>query len=653
MAKHVLKFNLRKIKIGLFWTGMVCLYLLVLYRLVNVQILKRNFYLEKLARQYENTFQASRIRGNFYDRNGNELAISVLGFSLCVNKERIKDADSFSKRLSEIIKISAEDIKKKLRESESNWCFIIRKSEDVALKEELLNLKRKSNDDLSKAIEILEEPKRFYPYKELASHIIGFSNDDNEGIEGLEYYYDKRIVNGKEKVSYRKDLSDGVIRTKKSFREEKSIELTINKDIQAITEDELKKGIIKTNAKSGVAIVMDPESGEILSMASYPNFNPNEYFRYSDSQRRNRALIDIFEPGSVMKVFLVASALEEHIISPSTMIYCENGKYRVHDRVFKEAHNAKFGSITVRDIIKNSSNIGSIKIAEKLGKKKYHEYLERFNFNKKTEIGLFGESKSIMPSLKELTPVRLSTVAFGQGISLNALQITNAFCAIVNGGNLLKPRLIKRILNENNEPIMENEKEIIRRVISPKTSELVKDILEDVVTEGTGKQAAIEGTSVIGKTGTAQKPGRRGYLDEYVASFIGAFPKEKPRYVMFIAIDSPRGYNVYGGGVAAPIFREIGKRIIELEGGERKVLVTKTSNENNFVTTEPVFSNLSGDFKEMVIPDFRGLTAREAIRIANLKKLQIEITGSGVVYYQDPLPVGQLSSVKKVRVFLR
>lgn len=652
MSKHSIKLNGKKLWISFFGIIIVSLYSLVFYRLLNVQIINRDFYINKLSRQYENTYWGSKIRGNIYDRNGNELAISVLSFSIYVNKNKISDVDRFANILSKIINVSSDKIKRNILESEQKGFFLIRKSEDVALKEEILRIKKEKIDGVSNAIEVIEESKRFYPYKDLASHIIGFTNDDNEGLEGIEYYYDRKVDSNNEKVSYYKDLNDGIIRTKKTFKEAKSIELTINKDIQSIVEDELKKGVVKCNANSGIAIVMDPESGEILAMASYPNFNPNEYFKYSSNNLRNRALIDIFEPGSVLKVFLLSAALEEHVVSPSTLIFCENGRYKVNDRVFKEAHNKKYATLSVTDIIKNSSNIGCIKIGEKLGKKKISYYLEKFNFGVKTDIGLSGEAKGIVPSVKELTPVRLSTVSFGQGISLNAVQITNAFCAVVNGGNLLKPRLIKRIINEDNETIYENNKEIIRRVISPKTSEMVKDILEEVVTSGTGKNARIEGTVVIGKTGTAQKPGRRGYLNEYIASFIGAFPKEKPRYVIFVVVDSPKGTE-YGGYVSAPIFREIGKRILELEGLERKVIVMKDEDVKNVPSTrEVVFDNITGIKGKESIPDFRGLTIREAIKIANLKKIQLEIVGSGIVFSQELLPTLS-ANTKKVKVFLR
>ncbi len=652
MSKHKIKLNRRKITLGFLATTLVLLYLLVFYKLFNVQVFDREYYISKLSRQYEKTFYGSKVRGNIYDRNGNELAISVPSFSLYVNKNKINDIDKFANTLSKIINISPEKIKKCLEESEQKGLFILRKSEDRALKEELNKIKGAKINGVSDAIEIVEESKRFYPYKDLASHIIGFTNDDNEGLEGIEYYYDKKLETNKEKVSYYKDLEDGVIRTKKTFKEEKSIELTINKDIQAIVEEELEKGVIKSQARSGISVVMDPESGEILALASYPDFDPNEYYKFSSNNLRNRAVIDIFEPGSVLKVFLLAAALEEHIISPSTMINCENGRYKVHDRVFKEAHNKRYGIISVKDIIKYSSNIGCIKIGEKLGKRKLYNYMERFNFGVKADISLSGEPKGIVPKPKELTPVRLSTITFGQGISLNAIQITNAFCAVVNGGNLLKPRLIKRIINEADQTVYESNKEIIRRVISTKTSELVKDILEDVVTEGTGKNAAIEGVTVIGKTGTAQKPGKRGYLNEYIASFLGAFPKDKTRYVIFVAIDSPKGVE-YGGYVSAPVFREIGNRLLELEGGERKVIVINEKKENNSPkNNEVVFNNITGEMRDNGVPDFRGLTLREAIRIASLKKIQIEINGTGIVYYQDPLPIPN-ANANKVKVFLR
>lgn len=651
MAKHSGKFNFRKFKIFCVAFCITAFFIVVIYRLFDIQVLNRKFYLNKLAKQYERTLSnASLMRGEIYDRNGIELASSILTFSLYINKKKIIDVNNFSQELSKIINLPAKDIKESVEKSETNGFFFLRKIEDEKLKDALLSLRKEHKNGISDAIEIVEEGKRIYPYKELASHTIGFVNENNEGLEGIEYFYDKNIRGVFEKASYAQDNTEGIIRKGRFYREGNSVELAIDKDIQAIAEDELKKGVLKSRAKSGFVIVANPETGEILAISSYPTFDPNKYNEYGPSQRKNRAVLDIYEPGSVFKIFVVSAALEEKLISPSTSIYCENGRYRVHDRVFKEAHMKSYRTLTVKDVIKYSSNIGSAKIAEKVGKKKLKEYLSDFGFGKKTGLGFAGESKGIVPSLKELTPVRFTTVAFGQGISVSPVQVTMAFCAVVNGGNLLKPILIKRVLDNSNNVIMENQKEIIRRVISPRTSEIVKDIMREVVTDGTGKEAEIQGTEVLGKTGTAQKAGKRGYTNEFFASFIGAFPKDKPKYVIYVGVDAPQGIS-YGGYVAAPIFREIGKRVIDLKGEERKLKVLNTVEQAykpNIVSF--TYKNITSGYTTET-PDFRGLALREAIRVANLKKIGLEIIGSGTVYSQEPVFSG--SGEKKVKVYLK
>ncbi|GAB4434316.1 MAG: penicillin-binding protein [bacterium] len=648
--KHALKINYQKVAISFFALLFTAVFGVVIHKLLEVQVLNRGFYLNKLNRQYEKTFANTGImRGDIYDRNGVELASSIVAFSLYVNKEKIENINDFVKDLSALTKTPATEIRKAIENSKSNWFFLSRKLEDERLKRDLMELKKKPQ--YKNCIEIVEESKRFYPYKELASHILGFVNEDNEGLEGIEYFYDKSIKGDFKKASTSEDFTEGIMRRGKFIKEGNSIELTIDKDIQAIADDELKKGVLKARAKSGFVIVASPETGEILAMSSYPNYDPNNYSSYSANERRNRAVLDLYEPGSVFKVFVIAAALDERAIGPSTVVFCENGRYKVHDRVFKEAHMKRYGMLSVRDVIKYSSNIGSAKIAEKLGKKRLYEYLIDFGFGKKTGLGFSGESKGIVPGLKELTPVRFTTVAFGQGISINPVQTTMAFCAVVNGGNLLKPILVRKVLDEQNNVIYENQKEIIKRVIKPKTSEIMKDLLRDVVTEGTGKDAEITGAEVIGKTGTAQKAGKRGYTNDYFASFIGAFPREKPKYVIYVGVDTPQGI-VYGGYVAGPIFREIGRRIIDLKGEERKVVVLNSLQSNTPQQTEIKYRNITSFNRNSDNNvDFRGLALREVIKVANLKKIRLEIVGSGTVYHQEPVFSG--NGEKRIKVYLQ
>lgn len=657
-ATHEKRFNFRKFKICLLCSVIVLLFVTIILRLFMIQVGKRDFYISKLNKQYELTYSnADTFRGEIYDRNGVELATSILTFSVYINKSKVGNIKTFSSKINEITGLPVKYIREKLSDGSSKGFFLLRKVEDSTLKNRLLTLKKENIKGLSDAFEVIEESKRFYPYKELASHVLGFVNPDNEGLEGIEFFYDKKIRGNITKASYNGDLPEGFFRKGKPIREGNSIELTIDKDIQAVAEEELKKGIFKSKAKSGFIVIMDPNNGEILAMASYPFYDPNDYNRYSSWARRNRAIIDLYEPGSVMKVFIISSAIEERLVSPRTKVNCENGKYKVHDRVFKEAHHKQYGALTVEEVLKYSSNIGSIKIGEKIGKKKLYEYLKNFGFGEKTNIGFPGEVRGIVPSVKELTPVRISTISFGQGIALTPLQIVRGFSAIVNGGYLLKPILIKRILDEDNNTIWTNQKEILKRVISDETSKILKDMLRKAVEEGTGKEANVEGLEVLGKTGTAQKPGKRGYIDEYLASFLGAFPKDNPKYVIFVGVDAPQGI-AYGGYVAAPIFHEVAKRIVDLKGEERKVIVVdkKSYNkkEENDILNNPNENKILQKVENSSnIPDFRGLTLREVIRVANLKGINIEVVGSGIAYEQKTIFAGEKSNANKVIVYLR
>lgn len=648
-AKHAGKIDFKKVKISFIALIFASFFFVVIYRLFDIQILNREFYLGKLKRQYENTLsRANVLRGEIYDRNNVELASSVLTFSLYVRKNNIKDINKFSMELSKITKTPDLEIRKKIENEENKGFFLLRRCEDEGIKEKLKMLKKKT--EYKDVFDIIDDYKRFYPYKELASHILGFVDEDNKGLEGVEYFFDSNIRGGFKKTASSSDITEGILRKGNFIKEGHSVVLSIDKDIQAIVEDELKKGVLKAQAKSGFVVVADPNTGEILAIASYPTFDPNNFKNYTPQERKNRAILDIYEPGSVFKVFVVAAALEEKVVGPKTTVFCENGHYKVHDRVFKEAHRKKYGYLTVEEVVCYSSNIGSAKIAEKVGKRKLYDYLINFGFGKKSGLGFTGESKGIVPTLKELTPVRFTTVAFGQGISINPVQTTMAFSAVVNGGYLLSPILVKKIVNEDGNVVYEKQKEIIRRVISQRTSDTLKSMLRKVVTYGTGKEAAIDGTTVIGKTGTAQKAGNRGYTDKYFASFIGAFPEDRPKYVIYVGVDSPKGI-AYGGYVAGPIFREIGKRIIDLLGEERSSVILSDTNMKVTEKRVEVYQNITSYSKISGEPDFRGLALREAIRVANLKKIKLEIVGSGTVYHQEP--VYSSGGEKKLKVYLQ
>ena len=349
-----------------------------------------------------------------------------------------------------------------------------------------------------------------------------------------------------------------------------SVVLTIDKTIQYTAEKELAVAVRKSGAKGGTAIVMDPKSGEVLAMANYPQFNPNDLSSTSQAALKNRAIVDTYEPGSTFKVFLLAAALEEGVVKPGDKFNCENGSMELAGKVIHDTH--KHGALTVREIMKFSSNIGSAKIAAKLGKERFYDYITSFGFGSPTGIELNGEGSGILRSMKTWSNLELATLSFGQGVSATPIQLTTAFSAIANGGYLMKPYLVKDILDRDGKVIKSNQPQIVKKVISGDTASKVTEMLRDVVAEGgTGTEAALNGYDVAGKTGTAQKvSGGRGYREnKHVASFIGFVPAESPELVVLVAIDEPEGIQ-YGGIVAAPAFRAISETSLRYLNSPKK-----------------------------------------------------------------------------------
>jgi cell division protein FtsI (penicillin-binding protein 3) len=432
-----------------------------------------------------------------------------------------------------------------------------------------------------------------------------------------------------------------------------SIVLTIDKDVQYKAQSALEDTLEKYKARSGQCIIMNPDTGEILAMAVAPSFNPNIFGQYQPSQWRNRTVTDVYEPGSSIKVFLLASALENNIITPDTRFNCENGEIRISNRTIRDTK--RYQTLTASDIVVKSSNIGAIKIGRELGYDKFYEYLRNFGFGSETGVDLIGERGGSIRSPANARELDQATVYFGQGMSATSLQLVNAFGAIANGGRLMRPYIVKKVIDENGKTVRENHPLMLRRVVSPETAARVTDIIKKVVSEnGTAPNAAIEGYSVAGKTSTAQKFNNRtgSYSDtDYMAVFAGFIPADRPRLAMIVMIDEPRG-NTYGGVVAGPVFREIGKwalknyRIqpeLRVAGMEEKVDTEVLSPEMDNI-------NISVSGNEGMLPDFRGLTMREVLKVCGSLGIEINLQGSGLAVEQVPVPGVSLKEVTLLTV---
>jgi len=507
-------------------------------------------------------------------------------------------------------------------------------------------------------IGFVPESKRFYPNMEIAAHVIGFTGRDPNGLEGIELKYDSTILGNTGYIITERDALgrniDTVNTAIKDSSPGKSIILTLDKTIQFLAEKELAKAVTENNAKGGMALVMEADTGKILAMANYPTFNPNAYSRYSISQLRNRVVADSFEPGSTFKIFTIAAAIDSGRIKATDIYNCENGTYQVADKIIHDDH--PHSRLSVSDIMKYSSNIGSAKIGFKTGEETLSSYLRSFGFGSRTGIDLPGEASGNLK--RNWYGVDLANISFGQGVSLSTIQLVSALSAIANGGNLMKPYLVEQILDDNGTVVQKFEPQVVRRVVSAETARKVTKMLETVTGDGgTGTNAALDGYRVAGKTGTAQKvdPVTRTYsLSSRIGSFVGFVPADKPKLTIAVIIDEPQDVK-YGGVVAAPAFREIAKNSLAYlkiqpnvqnfaaaKPDETKVSLATAAESSSYGNTGEIPAEMG------VMPDFRGMSMRRVLQVMEKRGINIKLLGSGRAAEQSPPPGHKIRGVGEV-----
>jgi cell division protein FtsI (penicillin-binding protein 3) len=629
-----------QVRIALICCFFILVFGAIIIRAYQLQVIEQDKLTERIKDQYLKYVKLLPKRGTIYDRNKKVLARSLEVDSVYAHPGKIQDKQGIAKKLSPILQVSYKYLIDKLT-SDRPFVWLMRKiSPAQAQKIEKLKLK---------GVGFIQESKRFYPNKELAGHCLGFVGTDLKGLEGIELAYDS-YLNGQEGyILVERDAHGRNIHTQdiKQVNATKgyNLQLTIDNTIQYFVEKVLDEGVTQKKAQAGIAIVMVPQTGEILALAVRPTFNPNNFLQYTPSQWRNRAVTDAYEPGSTFKTFLVSSALEEGISEPHDIFFCENGSYPLGDSVIHDVH--EYGWLSLTRIIKHSSNIGACKVAENLGKEKFYSYIRKFGFGDKTGIDLPGETSGLLPMPYRWSSVDLGAISFGQGISISPLQLITAFSAIANNGLMMKPHLVKAIFNDQGGIIKKIDPEERGRIISHTTSRQVTSMLETVVEEGgTGVNASITGFSIAGKTGTAQKVDgtTNQYSDHKVASsFIGFLPADDPKLSILIIIDEPQGIS-YGGTVAAPIFKKAAHQIIDyLHITPPKMAKTHTAPSTtvrNTVDTTDLFKRVSAHTPASVprIPDFSGLSMREVKDLAEKHNLSVKLIGSGVACEQHPSP---------------
>ncbi len=557
---------------------------LVAARLVHLQVFQKTDLAARAERQQERLVRLEPKRGTIYDRRGRELAVSLDVDSVYAVPSGVDNPRTLAQRLSRILHEDEHSLARRLA-SDKHFVWLSRKVDPSRAE--------KVKDLGFKKVGLLLEARRFYPKKALAGPVLGFIGIDNEGLEGVELSYDAvlRGVNGwvlAEKDAFGRTVFPGGPGFEYTLpRPGKDIALTVDEVIQHIAEKELDKALVQSRAKGGVCIVMNPQTGELLALsvrsssAGRPAFNPNTPQHYRPGEWRNRALTDAFEPGSIFKPFLAAAALEEKLVHPLERFDCSSGKIQVADRVISDAK--KHGILTFTDVISESSNVGTIKVAQRLGKERFFKYITAFGFGRKTGVDMPGEISGLVKDYRLWSGVSIGSISIGQEIGVTPIQMAAAFSALANGGTLMRPYIVSEIIDRDGTGGRKFAPQARGRTVSADTCRKLNKILQKAVESGTGQKARPGGYTAAGKTGTAQKidPKTGIYSKrEYVSSFAGFVPAGSPKLVIVVMIDTPEGL-VWGGSVAAPVFKSVAEQSLAYlqvppdDAGGRMLLVAR------------------------------------------------------------------------------
>lgn len=554
--------NNRHIRMRIFVFVMACILLGFVVRLLYMQFYRHGFYLEKSRDQVKRIINLYPHRGYIYDRNKVPLAITITSYSAYAIPQEIEDKYRFSNHLAAVLQVPPDRINKLVH---LNWPFVwLKRKLDVNAKLQLDALKLKG-------LYFIEEEKRIFPQQELAADALGFVGIDNQGLSGIEYKFDRMLKGSPGKLILEGDphgyrLVTGIQKEILPY-DGGHIITTLDEYVQYITQKYLAQGVAENEADAGFAIVMDPKTGDVLAMADVPAFNPNTWNKYPASCHKNSCITDVFEPGSIFKIFTVSAVLEENLFTPDSVLMVPES-LTIANRVIREAHEREHGDTdrrTVSEIIEKSLNCGTSLLAMQLGEKKFYDYMQRFGFGKPTGIELPGESPGLLRHVKSWSSVDIAMMSFGQGIAVTPIQIAAAAAVIANKGTVIKPRIVKYIIENQDYTLHSVPIQNRQRIMSAQRALDVIDILTRAVDQGTGVTAQIPGYKIAGKTGTAQKPRKDGFGYEpgkYMASFVGFFPAYDPKVLILVVIDSPRK-SIYGSSVAAPVFKNISERMID------------------------------------------------------------------------------------------
>jgi cell division protein FtsI (penicillin-binding protein 3) len=611
-------------------------------RLVYLQVVQHEALAARAEGQQSRTINAPAKRGDIVDRNGRVLAFSVDADSIYAVPTKIDDPTATAAALCVALGDCASGDKDVLAgrfNGDRAFAFVRRQATPD-------QTRRVANLDLD-GVGFIKENRRFYPNKQLAAHLLGYVGVDGDGLGGIEAAYDDLIKGLGGLVLIQTDARGRPFsRVERPATVGGTLELTIDQYLQHVAERELRVGVELHEAAGGTAIVMEPNTGEILALANWPTFNPNVYNESVGSQRRNRAVQDIYEPGSTFKIVIASAALEEQIVVPSRLFDLSGGEIRFGARLIRDTRD--YGILSFEDVIVKSSNVGVIQIGLELGAERVGEYVDRFGFGRRASPDFPGESSGIVWDPRSLNDSALASVAMGYQVSVTPLQMVAAMSAVANGGELLEPRIVRSVVRDGQRiPVTPT---VRGRVINHETAAILTTIMEQVVERGTGTQAQVPGYTVAGKTGTAKKLVDGSYQghSDYNASFVGFTPSPDPEFAILVVIDSPKGPDGFyaGGSVAAPVFQRIAAAALRHRAVPPSIdpmpplLVERRDEERAHLASVPaiVTLNSSPAGASSILPDLRGLWARDALRVLSQLGLSATLRGDGVVVEQQPAP---------------
>jgi len=656
--------------------GLVGWMLLIGARLVQLQVSQHDDFTARARSQQLSSVETSATRGQLLDRQGRELARSIETESFYADPSEIIDTNDTAKRIAPITGQDRAELANRIsaaKDAKKQFIWIARRLDvESANKLDALELK---------GVYSRKEPKRYYPNDSLAAHVLGSVGLDEIGQSGVEQYYNEKIRGEAGKVYLEVD------RTKRAFesyevqpRPGQTVVLTIDQTIQYRTEQALVAAVQRAHAKSGTAIVMDPQTGEILALANAPSFDPNQPPKDSAENRVNGALQSPYEPGSTFKIVAYSAAIEKGLVKPEDKIDCQMGQITVAGRLIHDHH--PFGVLTIADALALSSNVGAIKLGLLVGNESMYDYMKRLGFGSRTGIDLAGESPGILRPLSRWQPSSIGSLAMGQEISVTPLQMATAYSVLANGGMLVKPHVVRELRSPDGTVIFQAKPET-RRALKPETAAALRNMLEGVTLHGTARKAQLDGYTAAGKTGTAQKvdPKTHTYsATKFIGSFVGFAPVKNPAVVIVVVIDEPQG-SYHGGDVAAPVFREIAEQIlpdlsvspdVEIKPGTETIAQTSRPSpqqvKEDQAQTEAREATLpklaarsfSGQTKEVVfavatkraalMPDLRGQSVRDVARMCQQLGLRLEAQGEGHAMRQTPEPGAEVDPGRVVRV---